>query len=39
MYAYEESYSHIIVFLAPCVILRTLNEAICKRSYFFMIVK
>ena len=36
---YEESYSHIIVFLAPCGILRTLFKAIYKRNYFIMIGK
>ena len=39
IYAYEESYSHIFVFLAPCGILRTLIEAIYKRNYFIMIGK
>ena len=39
IYAYKESYSHIIVFLAPCGIVRTLIEAIYKRNYFIMIVK
>ena len=37
--AYEESYSHIILFLAPCGILRTLIEAIYKRNFFIIIVK
>ena len=39
IYAYKESYSHIIVFLAPCGILRTLIEGICKRNYVIMIAK
>ena len=39
IYAYKESYSHIIVFLAPCGIVRTLIEAIYKRNYFIMIDK
>ena len=37
--AYEESYSHIILFLAPCCILRTFIEAIYKINFFIIIVK
>ena len=39
IYAYEENYSHLIVVLASCGILRTLIEAIYKRNYFIMISK
>ena len=39
IYAYEKSYSHIILFLAPCGILRTLIEAIYKRNSFIIIAK
>ena len=37
--AYEESYSHIILFLASCGVLRTLIEAIYKRNFFIIIFK